>query len=70
LKKEVFNYIENGEELVNEPFRKMIKVNELDTYKYNGFWASMDTFKDKQELDDLHQKGDPPWQVWNHGKQS
>lgn len=70
LKKEVFNYIGNGEELVNEPFRKLIGEDELVTHKYNGFWASMDTFKDKQELDDLYQKGDPPWHVWNSGKQA
>ena len=25
-------------------------------YEYNGFWKSMDTFKEKQELDDLHSK--------------
>ena len=24
----------------------------------------MDTFKEKQELDDLFSKGDAPWQLW------
>jgi glucose-1-phosphate cytidylyltransferase len=65
LKKDIFSYIEDGEELVNEPFQRLIEKGELITYKYDGFWASMDTFKDKQELEELYQKGNPPWQVWN-----
>ena len=32
--------------------------------KYDGFWMSMDTFKDKQLLDDLYSKGTAPWEVW------
>jgi glucose-1-phosphate cytidylyltransferase len=34
-------------------------------YEHNGFYASMDTFKDKQQLDDLYARGDAPWVVWN-----
>ena len=33
-------------------------------YKYDGFWASMDTFKDKQLLDDMYARGDSAWEVW------
>ena len=65
FRKEIFNYIENGEELVNEPFQRLIEKGKLMTYKYDGFWASMDTFKDRGELEDLYQKGNPPWQVWS-----
>ncbi|NJD62433.1 MAG: glucose-1-phosphate cytidylyltransferase [Deltaproteobacteria bacterium] len=61
----IFDFIRNGEELVNEPFQRLIDEGELITYKYDGFWASMDTFKDKQELEEFYQKGNPPWQVWN-----
>jgi len=65
FKKEIFDYIKNGEELINEPFQRLIEKGELITYKYDGFWASMDTFKDRQHLEELYQSGDPPWQVWN-----
>jgi glucose-1-phosphate cytidylyltransferase len=64
FKKEIFGEIRNGEELVNEPFKRLIKRNELITYKYKGFWASMDTFKDKQMLDEVYQRGEAPWEVW------
>jgi len=36
----------------------------LAAYEYDGFFAAMDTFKDKQQLDDLHEGGRPPWEVW------
>jgi glucose-1-phosphate cytidylyltransferase len=65
LRKEIFKYIENGEELVDEPFQRLIEKGKLIAYKYDGFWASMDTFKDKQQLGELYQKGNAPWQVWN-----
>ncbi len=65
FKKDLFNYINNGEELVNEPFQRLIDRGELIAYKHDGFWASMDTFKDKQQLEELYQVGNPPWLVWN-----
>ena len=35
------------------------------TYEYEGFWACMDTFKEKQELDEIYARGEAPWQVWD-----
>jgi len=64
FRKEIFEYINDGEELVEEPFRRLIRKDELVTYKYDGFWISMDTFKDKQMLDDMYARGEVPWEVW------
>lgn len=60
----IFDYMQDGEELVHEPFQRLIRKNELITYRYEGFWISMDTFKDKQRLDDMYASGKTPWQVW------
>ncbi len=65
LRKEIFDYMRPGEELVEEPFRRLISENKLLSYNYDGFWACMDTFKEKQNLDDLYNVGEAPWQVWN-----
>lgn len=65
LKKEIFNYMEAGDELVLEPFKRLIALKELISFRYDGFWQSMDTFKDKQHLDDMHANGNTPWEVWN-----
>lgn len=64
FRKDIFRYIQNGEELVNEPFHRLIEKGELISYRHNGFWAAMDTFKDKQILDDLYAQGEAPWEVW------
>jgi glucose-1-phosphate cytidylyltransferase len=68
FRNEIFKYMKDGEELVNEPFQRLIEKQELITYKYDGFWVSMDTFKDKQMLDDLYARGESPWEVWKQTK--
>jgi glucose-1-phosphate cytidylyltransferase len=64
LKQDIFKHMRDGEELVLEPFRRLIREKQLMAYEHNGFYASMDTFKDKQQLDDLYARGDAPWVVW------
>jgi glucose-1-phosphate cytidylyltransferase len=66
FRQDIFNYMEPGEELVVEPFQRLIRERQLASYNYNGFWAAMDTAKDKKRLDDLHDAGDPPWMFWRH----
>ncbi len=64
FKKEVFRSIKEGEELLQEPFQRLVKEEQLIAYKYDGFWASMDTFKDKELLDALYSADKAPWEVW------
>jgi glucose-1-phosphate cytidylyltransferase len=64
FKRSIFDYIKEGEELVHEPFRRLIETQNLMAYPYDGFWKSMDTFKEKQELEDLVSTGVAPWQLW------
>jgi glucose-1-phosphate cytidylyltransferase len=56
--------MEHGDELVNQPFQRLIKENRLVSWEHKGFWASMDTYKDKQTLDEAYAKGKAPWEVW------
>jgi glucose-1-phosphate cytidylyltransferase len=67
FKRDIFRYIRDGEDLVQEPFQRLMAEDQLLAYPYDGFLASMDTFKDKQQLDDLYARGNPPWQVWKNG---
>lgn len=69
FKQEIFRYVRDGEELVLEPFRRLIEQKELMAYQYDGFYASMDTFKDKQHLDDLYAHGEAPWELWKNSTQ-
>jgi glucose-1-phosphate cytidylyltransferase len=62
--RKIFEYLREGEELVEQPFHRLIKDKQLSAYVYDGFWASMDTFKDKQQLESLYSTGAAPWEVW------
>src|ERR1051325_5197563 len=70
FRREIFDYMRPGEELVQEPFERLIKANQLLTYAHDGFTASMDTFKDKQHFDELYAKGRAPWEVWRPNAES
>jgi glucose-1-phosphate cytidylyltransferase len=65
FKKEVFDYIQEGEELVQEPFYRLLAQNQLITHKNHGFWACIDTLKEKKLFDDMYARGDTPWAVWD-----
>ena len=64
MKQNIFDYLRPGEDLVDQPFQRLITARQLITIKHRGFWACMDTFKERQQLEDLWSKGAAPWQVW------
>ncbi len=59
----IFDYIREGEELVLEPFNRLIEDGQLLAYKYEGFWQAMDTLRDRQAFENMIEKGSMPWQV-------
>ena len=64
----IFDYIRPGEELVDEPFRRLISDGQLIAYRHDGFWRAMDTLKEMQELEGLYEAGRPPWALWQPTK--
>ncbi|MGO8990660.1 MAG: sugar phosphate nucleotidyltransferase [bacterium] len=66
FRNELFRYMKDGEELVAEPFQRLIKENQLIGYRYDAFWHCMDTFKEQQELNDMCEQGNAPWEVWKN----
>lgn len=65
FRRSIFEYLRPGEDLVEEPFQRLIAEGKLMVYPYDGYWACMDTFKERQQLEDLHDSGKAPWMVWN-----
>ena len=64
---EVFDYIEpNNDNVVFEkdPLEKLASDNQLNAYKYYGFWKSMDTMKCKNDLNEKWQNKNAPWKIW------
>jgi glucose-1-phosphate cytidylyltransferase len=68
FRSEIFSYLGEGEDLVCQPFKRLIQAGELMAHQYRGFWTAMDTFKDKERLDNMYAKGKAPWEVWKNGK--
>jgi glucose-1-phosphate cytidylyltransferase len=62
FRKEIFDYIQEGDELVEQPFKRLIDRGELMAYRYEGFWRAMDTLRDRQVLEEMVERGDTPWQ--------
>ncbi len=62
LRNDIFQYIQEGDELVVEPFSRLIEKNKLVAYPYSGYWQAMDTYKDKITFDRAFAKGDVPWE--------
>jgi glucose-1-phosphate cytidylyltransferase len=65
FRKSIFDYMRPGEELVVEPFARLAAKKLLWTKRYDGFWQSMDTFKDKIKFERMWGQRDMPW----HSKQ-
>jgi glucose-1-phosphate cytidylyltransferase len=65
LRSEIFDYMRAGEELVEQPFARLIAKRALVTYPYTGFWKAMDTFKDKLSYDQMDARGERPWIIWS-----
>jgi glucose-1-phosphate cytidylyltransferase len=68
LRREIFDYLRPGEELVGEAFERLIQRGALLAYEYEGFWAAMDTFKDREWLEELWRSGKAPWILWGDGR--
>jgi glucose-1-phosphate cytidylyltransferase len=64
LRSDVFDYIRPGEDLVYDPFQRLVQEQQLLAYRHEGFWAPMDTLKEKQQLEVLAEGGAAPWRVW------
>ena len=67
---EIFDHIQPGDELVEEPFRRLIERGQLHAFRYDGFWAPMDTLKDVQNLESQWEAGDPPWALWSRTREA
>jgi len=64
LRPEIFEQMRQGEELVLEPFARLIERQQVVAHPYDGFWMAMDTFKEKRALDEMYERDQAPWEVW------
>jgi glucose-1-phosphate cytidylyltransferase len=48
----------------------MISEGKVWSQRYDGFWQCMDTFRDKQILDEIEASGVAPWRLWKNGQKN
>ncbi len=61
--KKIFNYLSEDCILERQPFENLVKDKEMNVYKHEGFWGSMDTYKDLEYLNEVWQK-EKKWKIW------
>ncbi len=65
LEPEVFDYIE-GDMVMFEhaPMEQLARNGQLMAYRHDGFWACMDTLRDKHLLEEMWNSSNRPWATW------
>ena len=67
LRQGIFDYLRPGDDLVMDGCVRAAADGRLRAAEYDGFWAPMDTLKERAALEKLHQEGTSPWALWRHG---
>lgn len=66
MDRRIFGYVRDDEDCIleTEPLGKLAADRELALHVHDGFWYSMDTFKEAQALNEMWKRGEAPWKVW------
>jgi glucose-1-phosphate cytidylyltransferase len=63
---ELFQYLEGLENpvLEKEPLSRLASEGQMNAYRHEGWWQSMDTYRESQLLNEMWRGGQAPWKVW------
>ena len=70
LRQGIFDYLEEGDDLVMDGCVRAAKDGRFRAVRYDGFWAPMDTLKERSQLEELHRTGQSPWAVWDRRRRN
>lgn len=66
LEPEIFRYLHDDQDIwEQEPLKQLADDGELVAYQHQGFWAAMDTLRDKNQLEELWASQKAPWKTWD-----
>jgi glucose-1-phosphate cytidylyltransferase len=68
LRRGIFDYLHEGEDLVMDGCRRAAADGRMRAVQYDGFWAPMDTLKERTVLEDQYRRGISPWALWREGR--
>tara|TARA_B100000575_G_C23071282_1_gene617026 strand:- start:579 stop:1289 length:711 start_codon:yes stop_codon:yes gene_type:complete len=65
LSKNIFKFLKNDKTVFEKDcLPKLVKKKQLMAYKHHGFWACMDTMREKQELNKIWKSKNKAWKIW------
>jgi len=65
LSKKIFKFLKGSKTVFERDcLPKLAKQKELIAFKHNGFWACMDTLREKKELNKIYKSREKAWKVW------
>ena len=65
LSNKIFKYLKNDKTIFEKDcLPKLVKNKQLMAYKHNGFWACMDTMREKKELNKIWKSKQKAWKIW------
>jgi glucose-1-phosphate cytidylyltransferase len=64
LRQSIFDYLNEGEDLVMNACVRAAEAGKMMAVPYDGFWAPMDTLKERTALEALYSTGQSPWALW------
>jgi len=66
FKRRFLDYLDDADSCIleQEPLQRVSADGQIMAYRHHGFFQAMDTYKEHLFLNDLWQRGDAPWAVW------
>jgi glucose-1-phosphate cytidylyltransferase len=65
LRPEVFDYLDEGEDLLGDAVPRLVQRRKVLAYPYKGYWTPADTVKERAKLEEMYYRGNCPWMVWD-----
>jgi glucose-1-phosphate cytidylyltransferase len=66
LRPEIFDHLHEGEDLVEDTLmRRLVPQSRVLAYPYKGYWSPADTVKERARLEEMYQRGNCPWMIWD-----
>jgi glucose-1-phosphate cytidylyltransferase len=65
LRPEIFDYLNEGEDLVEHSLMRLVSLGRVLAYSYKGYWSPADTVKERVQLEEMYERGNCPWMIWD-----
>ena len=65
LRQEIFDHINEGEDLVGDAIVRLIPQGRVLAYPYKGYWSPADTVKERAAMEEMYHQGNCPWMIWD-----